>query len=101
MREKIRVGVLFGGRSAEHEVSVVSARSVLQALDRDRYEVTMIGITREGQWLAAADAARVLQADVVEGDDMMPVVLDHHGRGQLVLQSGTGQGIPELRSRNA
>ena len=48
--EKIRVLVLFGGRSAEHEVSCLSARSVLAALDRDRYLVTMVGITREGRW---------------------------------------------------
>lgn len=45
-----RLLVLFGGRSAEHEVSCLSARSVLQALDRDRYEVTTVGITREGRW---------------------------------------------------
>ena len=48
--EKIRVLVLFGGRSAEHEVSCLSARSVLAALDPDRYLVTMVGITREGRW---------------------------------------------------
>ena len=44
MPDKIRVAVLFGGRSAEHEVSVTSARSVLESIDREKYEVTMIGI---------------------------------------------------------
>ena len=48
--ERIRVLMLFGGRSAEHEVSCLSARSVLAALDRDRYIVTTVGITRDGRW---------------------------------------------------
>ncbi len=48
--ERVRVLVLFGGRSAEHEVSCLSARSVLAALDRERYLVTTVGITREGRW---------------------------------------------------
>ena len=49
--KKIRVGVLFGGRSGEHEVSLMSARSVLNALDPNKYEVTQIGITHEGAWM--------------------------------------------------
>lgn len=53
IRPKIRIGVLFGGRSGEHEVSLRSARSVMAALDRDRYEVVPIGITKEGRWVAA------------------------------------------------
>jgi D-alanine-D-alanine ligase len=51
MAKKLRVGVLFGGRSGEHEVSLVSAASVLQALDPQKYEVVPIGITREGRWV--------------------------------------------------
>jgi D-alanine-D-alanine ligase len=50
MARKIRVGVVFGGRSAEHEVSLQSARNVLEALDRERYEPVLIGIDREGRW---------------------------------------------------
>jgi D-alanine-D-alanine ligase len=49
--ERIRVAVLFGGRSAEHEISVISARSVIGALDPERYEVTAIGVTKEGRWV--------------------------------------------------
>ena len=49
--KKLRVGVIFGGRSAEHEVSLSSARAVLAALDRTKYDVTLIGLTREGRWL--------------------------------------------------
>jgi D-alanine-D-alanine ligase len=50
---KIRLGLIFGGRSAEHEVSLRSARSVLAAIDRDKYDLTLIGISKDGKWLAA------------------------------------------------
>jgi D-alanine-D-alanine ligase len=91
MSDKIRVGVLFGGRSAEHEVSVTSARSVLQAIDRDKYEVTMIGIDRQGKWLAAGDATRLLQAGEVAGDDLLPVALDYTGAHELVVDGRGGR----------
>ena len=45
-----RIGVIFGGRSGEHGVSLLSAASVIEAIDRNKYQVVMIGITREGQW---------------------------------------------------
>jgi D-alanine-D-alanine ligase len=48
---KLRVGVIFGGRSGEHEVSVLSAGSVLRAIDPERYEIVPIGITKEGRWM--------------------------------------------------
>ena len=60
MAKKLRVGVIFGGRSGEHEVSLLSAASVLQAIDREKFDVTPIGITKEGRWLAAADAQGLL-----------------------------------------
>jgi D-alanine-D-alanine ligase len=63
---KLRVGVVFGGRSGEHEVSVMSARSVIDGLDPEKYEVVPVAITRDGQWLAPAAARRALQAGVVE-----------------------------------
>jgi D-alanine-D-alanine ligase len=62
MGKKLRVGILFGGRSGEHEVSLLSAASVLQAIDRDKFDVTPIGITKEGRWLAAGDARGLLEA---------------------------------------
>ena len=58
--KKLRVGVLFGGRSGEHEVSLLSAASVLNAIDRNKYEVVPIGITKEGRWLTAEHAERLL-----------------------------------------
>ena len=60
MKTKLRVGILFGGRSGEHEVSLLSAASVLQAIDRNKFVVTPIGITKEGRWLAAVDAQDLL-----------------------------------------
>jgi D-alanine-D-alanine ligase len=63
MAKKIRVGVLFGGRSGEHEVSLLSAASILKAIDRKKFDVVPIGITKEGHWLAAADAANLLEGD--------------------------------------
>jgi D-alanine-D-alanine ligase len=63
--QKIRVGILFGGRSGEHEVSLLSAASVLQAIDKDKYEVVPIGITKDGKWLTAADAENLLQGKLV------------------------------------
>jgi len=59
--KKLRVGVLFGGRSGEHEVSLLSAASVLNAIDKDKYEVVPIGITKDGRWLTAEHAENLLQ----------------------------------------
>ena len=63
MAKKLRVGILFGGRSGEHEVSLLSAASVLNAIDRSKFDVVPIGITKEGRWLAAADAHNLLKGD--------------------------------------
>ena len=57
---KLRIGVVFGGRSGEHEVSLASAASVLGAIDGTRYEVVPMGITRDGQWLVGSDPLRAL-----------------------------------------
>ncbi len=59
-RKKLRVGVLFGGRSGEHEVSLRSARSILKAIDRKIYEVVELGITKEGRWLTGGAAEGLL-----------------------------------------
>ncbi|PYS58131.1 MAG: hypothetical protein DMF76_20245 [Acidobacteria bacterium] len=60
MSKRLRIGVIFGGRSGEHEVSVRSARSVIEAIDKSKYEVVPIAITKEGNWLAPAAAAELL-----------------------------------------
>ena len=62
---KLRVGILFGGRSGEHEVSLLSAASVLNAINKDKYEVVPIGITKDGRWLTAGDAESLLHGKLV------------------------------------
>lgn len=64
MTEKIRVGIIFGGRSGEHEVSIRSARSVMEAIDKEKYEVVPVGISKEGAWLVEGDPMRELAARV-------------------------------------
>jgi len=61
--KKLRVGILFGGRSGEHEVSLLSAASVFNAIDKNKYEVVPIGITKQGHWVTAADAERLLKGE--------------------------------------
>ncbi len=61
MAKKLRVGILFGGRSGEHEVSLLSAASILKAIDRKKFDVVPIGITKEGRWLGAGDAQHLLE----------------------------------------
>lgn len=73
MVDKIRLGVIFGGRSGEHEVSLMSARSVLDVLDPEKYEVTQIGITHEGAWLSGENALAAFAAN--RADELLPVVL--------------------------
>ncbi|MBV8775329.1 MAG: D-alanine--D-alanine ligase A, partial [Deltaproteobacteria bacterium] len=60
-RKKLRVGVLFGGRSGEHEISLRSALTVMSAMDPDRYQVVPIGITRDGRWRLRTDAISLLK----------------------------------------
>lgn len=59
-RKKIRVGVVFGGKSGEHEVSLTSAKNVMDAIDKEKYEIVPIGITREGLWLTGPEVHRQL-----------------------------------------
>src|SRR5712671_46592 len=61
--KKLRIGVLFGGRSGEHEVSLLSAASVLNAIDRKKYDVVPIAISKEGRWLTSGESQRLLQGE--------------------------------------
>lgn len=94
--KRIRVGVVFGGRSGEHEVSLVSARSVMGALDPTRYEVVPIGISREGRWLTRGDPMARLQA-ILDG---RPDPLDEASLGpadQAALIPGiAAEGFPQV-----
>ena len=70
-KKRLRVGVLFGGRSGEHEVSLVSAASVIAALDPEKYEAVPIGITKGGQWLAGTAATKMLPEVLKTGERVM------------------------------
>ncbi len=61
-QRKLRVAVLFGGRSAEHEISLLSARNVVQALDRDRFDPVLVGIDKAGRWLLQQEAVLLAAA---------------------------------------
>jgi D-alanine-D-alanine ligase len=71
--KKLHVAVIFGGRSGEHEVSLMSARSVLSVLDAARYEVTQIGITHEGKWLTGRNVLEKFEKNQTNG--LIPVLL--------------------------
>ncbi len=60
-KARLKVGIIFGGRSGEHAVSLMSARSVAQAVDRSKYDVTMIGISKAGHWIGGDDPLRTLE----------------------------------------
>ena len=69
--KRIRVGVLFGGRSGEHEVSIASAQSVLRALDPEKYEAVPIGITKDGRWLVGENTQKLLPDVLKRGHRVM------------------------------
>src|ERR1700683_1194894 len=102
MKKKLRVGILFGGRSGEHEVSLLSAASVLKAIDRTRYEVVPIGITKQGRWVVSGDAERLLAGDFPDtgtlraGDPQhtAPAALLAKGQGVIVPPMPGGTLVP-------
>jgi D-alanine-D-alanine ligase len=102
---KIRVGVLFGGRSGEHEISLRSALTVMSAMDPDRYEIVPIGIDREGRWFLENNALKVL-ADATPdlralsaGDT--PVTLLPHNDSRALVSTPSQNGIaPTSAGRN-
>ncbi|MGC9357097.1 MAG: D-alanine--D-alanine ligase family protein [Anaerolineae bacterium] len=86
MSERIKIAVLFGGRSGEHEVSLVSARSVMAALDKERYEVIPVGITREGAWIVGGDPMMALEQERFEETHPAAILPDPTREGLAELQ---------------
>jgi D-alanine-D-alanine ligase len=115
-KKRLRIGVLFGGRSGEHEVSLASAASVIRGLDPDKYEAVPIGISKEGHWLVGAGAQKMLPDVLRQGQRVMMnadptdaalVRLDGSGGGQRLDavfpvmhgtygEDGTIQGLLDL-----
>jgi D-alanine-D-alanine ligase len=94
MKKKLRIGILFGGRSGEHEVSLLSAASILNAIDRKKYDVVPIAISKHGQWLTGPDARRLL------GPHSSPTIEAsadaEFAAAAAVLRSGEPLNIPAL-----
>ena len=90
MERRLRVGVMYGGRSGEHEVSLRSAASIIEGLDHERYEVIPIAITKDGRWLSGPDSLRLLQA---AQQDLSSV--PEHGQAVTIAPDPTR---PELTS---
>jgi D-alanine-D-alanine ligase len=105
MSNKIRVGIIFGGRSGEHEISVRSARSVIEATDPLKYEVVPLAITNEGRWLSPAESAallpesvqRLLPARVAAAGEALTIVGDPSRGGLLRLEADDGDTAPAQR----
>ncbi|MFN2512882.1 MAG: D-alanine--D-alanine ligase family protein [Pyrinomonadaceae bacterium] len=92
--KKLRVGVIFGGRSGEHEVSIRSARAVIESIDREKYDVLPIAISKEGKWLPPAEAAKLLPPSA---HSFLPADFAARGRGDVaILGDPSHQGLISL-----
>ena len=83
---KIRVGVIFGGRSSEHSVSLMSAEGIMAAINRDKYEVVPIGITQEGRWLATNDPMKALASGNTGDSPPAGLVAEAASHALIVLE---------------
>jgi D-alanine-D-alanine ligase len=88
-KKRLRVGVLFGGRSGEHEVSLASAAAVIRGMDPDKYEPVPIGITKEGHWLIGAGAQKMLP-EVLKGGQRVMMTADPTDAALVRLDGGGG-----------
>ncbi len=101
--KKLRVAILFGGRSAEHDVSRASAANVLRSLDPERYETVLVGITRDGRWLPAdaGNGAGTGATALVVPEDGPQLSFFPGGRGRVLLAPGADQAVRELPAIDA
>jgi D-alanine-D-alanine ligase len=88
-KKRLRVGVLFGGRSGEHEVSLASATSVIRGLDPDKYEAVPIGITKDGHWLVGEGAIKMLP-EILKGGRRVMLTADPTEAALVPLDRGAG-----------
>ena len=88
--KRLRVGILFGGRSGEHEVSLASAASVIRALNPEKYEAVPIGIAKDGRWLVGGGALKLL-ADVLKSGERVVLPPDPTAGSLVSLSSGSGR----------
>ena len=92
-QKKIRVGIIFGGRSGEHEVSLMSAQSIMKAIDKNKYEVTLIGITKEGQWIGGEDPMQALTSGAGAASERALLGDPRHRVLMSVTRQADGQAV--------
>lgn len=85
--KKLRVGIIFGGRSGEHEVSFCSASSIIKAIDKDKYTVVPIGITKEGRWISPQDSELALQSGRIEGKNTVILLNDSFSKSLVCIDN--------------
>jgi len=85
--KKLRVGLIFGGKSGEHEVSFCSASSIIKAIGKDKYTVVPIGITKEGRWISPQDSELALQSGKIEGKSTVILLNDPSGRALVRIDN--------------
>ncbi len=89
-QKRLRIGILFGGRSGEHEVSVASAGSVIRALNPEKYQAVPIGIAKDGRWLVGSGALKLL-AEVLKSGDRVVLPPDPTAGALVRFDSGSGR----------
>jgi D-alanine-D-alanine ligase len=92
-KKRLRVGVMFGGRSGEHEVSLASAASVIRALDPEKYEPVLIGISKDGRWLVGGTAQKMLPEVLKSGER---VILPPDPSAAALVPLGPSSGHPSV-----
>jgi D-alanine-D-alanine ligase len=94
-KKKLRIGILFGGRSGEHEISLLSAASILKAIDRKKYEIVPLGITKQGQWVRDIEAQHLLTGEPAPSAVNTPYEDDPElAIAAAVIRSGEPLSIP-------
>ncbi len=89
---KIHVGLLFGGKSCEHEVSLTSARCIYAALDRNKYDISLLGISKAGKWVSVDQDS--LESRVIDPDGRIELRLDHTSPGVQMIGCDSTSGSP-------
>ena len=99
MTKRLKVGVIFGGKSAEHEVSINSAQNVMRALDPNKYEVVPLGISKEGRWLTRGDPLKELTGGQTSLPQLLTSgyrIIDEAETGREIIPGTSAAGLPEV-----
>jgi D-alanine-D-alanine ligase len=88
--QKIKVAILFGGKSVEHEVSIRSAKNIIHAIDKKIYDIVLIGIDKQGRWLSAEKSATLLNDGKINTSlETEKMILTSQGDGKIIATNGS------------